>query len=44
MEEKHFRHIILYYFKKDKKYNGNPKKKKKMCMVYREGATADEMC
>ena len=26
MEEKHFWHIILYYFKKDKKYNWNKKK------------------
>ena len=42
MEEKkqHFRHIILYYFKKGK---AGTEMQKKICAVYREGAVTDSM-
>ena len=43
MEEKkqHFRHIMLYYFKKGKNATET---QKKICAVYGEGAVTDRMC
>ena len=43
MEEKkqHFRHIMLYYFKKGKNAT---EMHKKICAVYGEGAVTDRMC
>ena len=43
MEEKkqHFRHIVLYYFKKGK---NTLKRKKKICALYGEGAVTDQTC
>ena len=43
MEEKeqHFRHIMLYYFKKGKNIT---EKQKKICAVYGEGAVTGRMC
>ena len=38
----HFQHIMLYYFKKGK--NAIEMQKKKICVVYGEGAVADRMC
>ena len=44
MEEdiQHFLCIMLYYFKKDN--NATEIKKKKICVVYREGAMTDGKC
>ena len=43
MEEKkqHFRHIMLYYFKKGK---NTTETQKKICVVYGEGAVTDQTC
>ena len=43
MEEKeqHFRHLMLYYFKKGK---NETEMQKKICAVYGEGAVTDRMC
>ena len=43
MEEKkqHFRHIMLYYFKKGKNATET---QKKICAVYGEGAVTDQTC
>ena len=42
MEEnkQHFRHIMLYYFKKGK---NTTETQKKVCAVYGEGAVTDQM-
>ena len=37
----HFRHIILYYFKKGK---NAIETRKKICTVHGEGAVTDQMC
>ena len=39
--EKHFWHIMLYYFKKGK---NTADTHKKICAVYGEGAVTDGMC
>ena len=43
MEEKkqHFRHIMLYYFKKGKDAT---EMQKKICAAYGEGAVTEQMC
>ena len=43
MEEKkqHFRHIMLYYFKKG---NATETHTKKICAVYEESAVTDQTC
>ena len=40
--EQHFKHIMLYYFKKCK--NASETQKKKICTVYGEGAVTDQTC
>ena len=40
-KKQHFRHIMLYYFKKGKNATET---QKKICAVYGEGAVTDRMC
>ena len=42
-KKQHFRHIMLYYFKKGKNTT-ETQKKKKVCAVYGEGAVTDRTC
>ena len=40
-KKQHFRHIMLYYFKKGKNAT---ERQKEICVVYGEGAVTDQMC